>query len=196
MTTPEHILTVCTANICRSPVAERLLADVFGPEVRVSSAGAKAVVGAPACPEAQNWLQEQYAPGRRSRHASSPLDHAARQLTPDLVSGASLILTATRDQRATVIRLLPGAQTYTFTLAQAARIAGWQTAQGAQAPKRSADRFAWLVRTLHEGRGSAPRPDDEADDDLPDPHEHQGTHAEMLPRAYSSIATIAHLLVG
>ena len=42
-----RILTVCTGNICRSPVAERLLTKSLGDEVTVASAGVHAALSAP-----------------------------------------------------------------------------------------------------------------------------------------------------
>ncbi len=47
-TGPFKILTVCTGNICRSPLAEGLLRKVLrGLPVEVSSAGTGALVGVP-----------------------------------------------------------------------------------------------------------------------------------------------------
>jgi protein-tyrosine phosphatase len=48
----QNIMTVCVGNICRSPVAEGLLAQAL-PPCKVWSAGLYAVVGAPAEPTAQ-----------------------------------------------------------------------------------------------------------------------------------------------
>lgn len=45
-------MTVCIGNICRSPVAEGLLAQAL-PQCKVWSSGLHAVVGAPADPTAQ-----------------------------------------------------------------------------------------------------------------------------------------------
>ena len=42
-----RILVVCVGNICRSPMAEVLLADALGDTGRVSSAGIGALVGEP-----------------------------------------------------------------------------------------------------------------------------------------------------
>ena len=47
------ILTVCTGNVCRSPIAEKLLRLELRdlPGVRVHSAGTNALVNAPMTPE-------------------------------------------------------------------------------------------------------------------------------------------------
>lgn len=48
----QNVMTVCIGNICRSPVAEGLLAQAL-PQCKVWSSGLHAVVGAPAEPTAQ-----------------------------------------------------------------------------------------------------------------------------------------------
>ena len=80
-----HILVVCVGNICRSPMAEAVLRhELRGQdEVTVESAGLGALVGEPASEHSVVLMQE------RGIDISS---HRARQLTPELVSEAELIL--------------------------------------------------------------------------------------------------------
>jgi len=80
-----HILVVCVGNICRSPMAEALLTDALRgqEEFTVESAGLGALVGHPASEFAVQLMDE------RGIDISS---HRARQITPDLVSKADLIL--------------------------------------------------------------------------------------------------------
>ncbi len=47
---------------------------------------------------------------------------AARQLRPDMIEDASLIVAAARDHRSAVVRLVPGAVHRTFTLLELARL--------------------------------------------------------------------------
>ena len=54
----QNVMTVCIGNICRSPVAEGLLAQAL-PQCKVWSSGLHAVVGAPAEPTAQALALEQ-----------------------------------------------------------------------------------------------------------------------------------------
>lgn len=51
-----------------------------------------------------------------------PQGHTARQLTPQIISGAALILTATRAQRSEVVLLHPAAVRRTLTIRQLGRL--------------------------------------------------------------------------
>lgn len=80
----KNILLVCVGNICRSPMAEALLAhQLAGKGVRVESAGIGALVNHPADPMAQALMEE------RGIDLSA---HRARQLNADMVSEFELIL--------------------------------------------------------------------------------------------------------
>ena len=111
-----RILLVCTGNICRSPLAEQLLRarfEAIGLQAEVHSAGTHAMVASPMTEEAAALAL---------KHGAHSTQHAARQLTEQLVGEADLILTATRDHRREVVTLLPKATRYTFTLNQFARL--------------------------------------------------------------------------
>lgn len=95
----QHVLFVCTGNICRSPLAASLLERALkerGLEVKVTSAGTGAWDGAPASEGAYLVALE------------GGLDlsgHRARLLTRELVEEADLILTMARHHRARVDEL-------------------------------------------------------------------------------------------
>src|SRR5258706_9796445 len=95
----QHVLFVCTGNICRSPLAASLLERALkerGLEVDVTSAGTGAWDGAPASEGA-------YLVGlERGLDLSG---HRARLLTRELVEGADLVLTMARHHRARVEEL-------------------------------------------------------------------------------------------
>ena len=80
-----HILVVCVGNICRSPMAEALLRHALSEkeEFVVESAGLGALVGYAASEHAVALMNE------RGIDISS---HRARQLHPELVNKADLIL--------------------------------------------------------------------------------------------------------
>lgn len=98
-----HVLIICIGNICRSPIAEALLAVAVQethPEVVVSSAGLAALVGRPADPISQELM---YARGIDLR------GHCARQLSSEIVFTSDLILTMSTEQTQRVEKQYPGA---------------------------------------------------------------------------------------
>ncbi|WP_258320036.1 arsenate reductase/protein-tyrosine-phosphatase family protein [Enterobacter hormaechei] len=78
----KSILVVCTGNICRSPIGERLLRQHL-PDRHIASAGIYGLEGCPADDSAQDvaW-----------RHGISLDGHVARRLTRNLMQGSDLIL--------------------------------------------------------------------------------------------------------
>jgi len=80
-----HILVVCVGNICRSPMAAALLRNALGEKqgITVESAGLGALVGEPASSDAVALMHE------RGLDISG---HRARQITPDMVQSADLVL--------------------------------------------------------------------------------------------------------
>src|SRR3954451_11507451 len=90
---------VCTGNICRSPMAEVLLARRLrekGIASVVQSAGLGALVGAPADPIACALMA-----GRGLELGS----HRARQITQEMIRGADLVLTMEAGQQRAVEEL-------------------------------------------------------------------------------------------
>jgi protein-tyrosine phosphatase len=170
------VLVVCTANVCRSPLAARLLGEAL--EVPVFSAGSHARFADPACPVANPGIV----------HRSVPLEKAH-------VRAASLVLGVSREHRSAAVALLPSAQTRSFTLLQAARLAAWLAVEGVVAPASlgPADRLTWWVEELDAARGDAPR-GEAWDDDLADPHESSAHHEDVLPRLAAAVRTLAGVL--
>lgn len=112
------ILTVCTGNVCRSPLMERLLQRSldrrFGAgAVPVRSAGTMALVGSP--------MDERAAAVLRGM-GGDPEGFEARRLVEPMISSAALVLTATRDHRSQVSRMHPRAMRRTFTFRELAHI--------------------------------------------------------------------------
>jgi low molecular weight protein-tyrosine phosphatase len=176
------VLVVCTANVCRSPLAARLLAAELGDSVAVTSAGVRATAGAPSCEQA-----ELVRPGEQR--------HAAVRLDAGQVRSASLVLGAAREHRSASVALVPAAQRKAFTLLQAARLAAWLEKQGTAAPAGlpAHERLAWWVEELDAARGDAPR-GDAADDDLSDPHVGGAPHQVVLPRIVDAAAVLGGIL--
>lgn len=94
-----RILTVCTGNICRSPVAERLLQAGLDQAVPggfvVTSAGTRALVGEPIQPPSADIVRT---------FGGNAEGFAARQLTSKILRGVDLVLTMTSGHRGEVLR--------------------------------------------------------------------------------------------
>lgn len=110
------VLMVCTANLCRSPMAERLLqhrVDVVGLGWSIRSAGTRALPDQPMHEQAARAL------ARRGIHTG---DWRSRLLDADLVREADLILTSTAAHRGAVVMLEPRALGRTFPILQFSRL--------------------------------------------------------------------------
>ncbi|HUR73993.1 MAG TPA: hypothetical protein VMZ00_06940 [Sporichthya sp.] len=159
------VLFVSTGNVCRSPLAEAILrtklAAVLGPDARTfrcESAGTWGHVGASMEPHAAAVLRER---------GADPEGFQARELGPDHLLAADLILGATREHRDQVALLDPYAVGRTFSLREFARLARdvdpatLPASDPATRARALVDRVA-MARTPHPGPG-------QAEDDIPDP---------------------------
>ncbi|WP_454902168.1 low molecular weight protein-tyrosine-phosphatase [Variovorax gossypii] len=102
------VLTVCIGNICRSPMAEGLLAAGL-PHLRVFSAGIGALVGQPADATAQALMR------RRGIDISG---HVAQQVSQLLCRQADLILVMEREQRRHLESAYPFVRGKVFRIAE------------------------------------------------------------------------------
>jgi protein-tyrosine phosphatase len=162
-----RILHVCTGNICRSPMAERLtragLEQRLGADAErflVESAGTWGHSGSPMEPHALTTLASYGIDGQ---------DFRARELVAEHVVAADLVLAATREHRAAAVVLHPRAASRTFTLREFARLS--RVVDPARLPDGDpVERAQALVRGAAARRGMVP-PDNPRDDDLDDPYQ-------------------------
>lgn len=177
------VLTVCTGNICRSPVAAQLLNRAFPEFMQASSAGLAAVVGSDIDPRMRDVAQ---GAGIVLR------PHVAHMVTERALLSADLVLTMTIDQRGGVLEVTPRVLRQSFTLKEFTRLASELVGSG---------RFSWLpgesiedgvrrlvplaarYRGVH-GRGS--------DDDIADPFRRPETaYRRAFEQIHGAIAQLA-----
>jgi protein-tyrosine-phosphatase len=95
----KKVLFVCTANVCRSPMAQELfnaLAEDEGLPFRAESAGTAALEGRPMAENALAALEEAGVYPRET--------HSARQVSAAMIEGAELVLAMTPQHAATLRR--------------------------------------------------------------------------------------------
>lgn len=187
-----QILTVCTGNICRSPLLERVLQGVVDERwgsgaVPVRSAGTMALVG--------SAMDEQSAQ-RLAGFGGSPDGFVSRQLTRDLVAAADLVLTATREHRAAVVKVYPRALRYTFTVGDFADLAEHLPAGDLPDTEDGAQWVREITATLAARRGLRP-PRDAAEVDLADPYlRPEATYQRMTDQVSTLLPRVTRALTG
>lgn len=108
------LLFVCTGNICRSPIAERVAARLGGDEITVSSAGTGALNGHAMHPLSAQVLTE------RGYDATG---FESRYLRPPMLADIDIVLCLAREHRAACQRALPARWRRMFTLIEFAELA-------------------------------------------------------------------------
>ncbi|WP_424936260.1 MULTISPECIES: hypothetical protein [Bacteria] len=178
------ILTVCTGNICRSPLAATLLATRLSDlAVQVGSAGTQALVG--------HGMPE---PARRIAllHGADPdlvTDHEARLLTEPRLHEADLVLAMTGEHRTFALHLAPSGLRRTFAVREFARLAATledktlhEIVEGAGSAPRA--RLEAVVTAVADQRGTSPAA--EGDEDVVDPYRrsfsvYEESAAQLVP---------------
>ncbi|MFC4147028.1 phosphotyrosine protein phosphatase [Micromonospora mangrovi] len=172
---PFTVLHVCMGNICRSPMAERLL--LLAVRERLGRHGAD--------PARSDELVHSHSAGTGGWHAGEEMNppaarqvtarggdvagFAARKLRSDLIDAADLVLTATADQQEYVVALRPDAAARTFVLGEFGRLLGLVDAAALPPVEATPDavhaRGVALVAAADAARqGASPLPTDDLDD--------------------------------
>jgi len=179
-----HVLVVCTANVCRSPVAERLLQREWaaaGIPVRVQSAGSLGGRN-----NVHGYTVE------AARFARIDLtDHRSRPLTTEMIAteGADLVIGMAREHLRAAISLEPSCWPRAFTMRELVRRTG-------ELPTPPADWDDWLA-ACHDGRHMGDLMVPEPTDDLPDPYGRPlSDHIMMVQEVAGASALIATALPG
>lgn len=177
-----RLLIVCTANQCRSAMAEFLfrtaLADI-GIDWDVASAGTDAMVGLPMDSQALRLLN--------SRQIKV-LGWSTSAVTPAMLRDSDLVLTATRRHRGVLVQAVPDAVTKTFPILQFSRLVSISATGRAHWSPRDSASWPGSLRSLSELARSLPS---SAADDLLDPvgqpYRHFRNCARTVDRAIAAI---------
>lgn len=190
-----RILIVCTGNICRSPFIERLLQhqlDEGRPAsdrpIVVNSAGTGALTGS---------AMDERAAERLMALGGDPVGFRARALTPDLIAGSDLVLTATRWHRGRVAEMYPKALRQVFTLRDFADLVAGADGPGSRVTHP--DPKAWVRQVTEKAaasRGLKP-PLEPAQADIVDPFRREdGVFDTMAEQIAESMPAVVRALAG
>jgi len=168
------ILTICTANICRSPMMEILLHARLDPKrFEIASAGVR---GWDAAPIDSMVVLE------LARLGHKATGHKSRTLDVHHVEQADLVLTASREHRASVLAMSPKALRKTFTLREFAALID----------SVESDSLEDLVVDASRRRSTAP-----TDVDLPDPYmQEPAVHHRVAEDIAAAVDVVATRLSG
>ena len=170
MPDPDGIVVLCTANVCRSPMAAALLArrlSGLGVAARVRSAGMLRG-GDPPLPEVISVM---------ARYGIDITGHRSRVACAADLARASLVLAMARDNLRYAVVTEPGVWPRAFTLRELIR-------RGERiGPRRPGEPLSGWLSRVHEGRERVALLGDSPDDDVPDP-------AGQPLRAYEDVARL------
>lgn len=181
-----EILTVCTGNVCRSPLAATMLATRLADlDVRVTSAGTYGLQDQPMTDDTKRL-------GSELRVDADLLNaHRASYLTEAHLVAPDLILAMSREHRRRIVELSPGRLRSTLTVREFARLAAEvsdaeirDTATGAGDDDPA--RLRAVLTTILGKRGMTAPPADPNDDDVIDPYRrswetYQRTGSQLAP---------------
>ena len=164
-----RILTVCTGNICRSPLAEQLLKSALrGVEhIEFDSAGTQAMV--------DNPMPEHSLEIAKNNEISDAELHRGKQLLEAHLDSADLILAMDRGHRRKIVELSPRATRKVFTVREFKRLIDVTTDEHLRAEILASDgtpvgKLRAAVDAARLGRSDLIPLDNPDDDDVVDPY--------------------------
>ncbi|MEV4762322.1 phosphotyrosine protein phosphatase [Micromonospora chokoriensis] len=197
---PFTVLHVCMGNICRSPMAERLLALAVRERLTRRAED----------PARAEEMVHSHSAGTGGWHAGEEMNppaarqvtgrggdvegFAARKLRSDHIDAADLVLTATADQQEYVVALRPDAAARTFVLGEFGRLLAAVDATALPSAEATPEavyaRGVALVAAAHDARlGASALPTDDLDDPW-------GRGDQCFSRVADEIEETVHPLAG
>lgn len=165
-----EILTVCTGNICRSPLAAALLRTRLAPlDVNVASAGTRGLRESP-------MTEETFALATSLGVSTDDIAaHRSRFLLESYLVSPDIIFAMTREHRRDVVELAPSRMRSTFTIREFARLADSLTDHQLRSAADAggtdpSSRVRALSAAVASQRGLVLPPADPTDDDVIDPY--------------------------
>ncbi|WP_164996649.1 arsenate reductase/protein-tyrosine-phosphatase family protein [Actinomyces minihominis] len=186
-----RITTVCTGNICRSPLAELLLrADLPATHFSISSAGVMAV------PNGQ--VPDQQLKIGKDLGLTDLARHRARMVTPGLIGASDLILAMSRRHRRKLVQMDPQAVRRIFTLREFAHLAEYVTPEDVEA-LLDTDVLSAAVEAVARMRGMVPPLESPDELDIVDPFKqskdiYRASRDQLLPAAETTAAYFTGIL--
>ena len=172
-----RILVVCTGNICRSPYIERRLAGLLhDSDAVITSAGTRALIGAPIEPDSAALLEAA---------GGSTAGFAARQISPAILAEADLVIAATQSHRVEAVRVNPRVLRRTFTLGELAdllRDADLAAEAGAAGETDPQQPWARLVAEIALRRRGLFRARPAEESDISDPYQRGSAAYDIMAR--------------
>lgn len=195
------VLVVCTANVCRSPMAELAIRRRFGQlpgfeVVPVASAGLRVADGSVVCDAVEGFGDD---PQWRLMAGA----HRPRAFEPDQARQAALVLSATRELRSALVAALPECRASVFTLREAVWLGQGYVRDAATPAAASVEAFRAHLDAM---RGLLPLPEPPlrrlrrtvADAfDIPDEHGRRAArHSATLRSAFGAASELAGRIAG
>lgn len=184
-----RILVICTGNICRSPLVERVLQGALDQAygagvVEVRSAGTHGLIDNPMDERAAAILHEL---------GGDSAGFAGRRLSGALLRDVDLVLTATRKHRASVVRMRPKALRSAFTVRELGHLADQM--DPATLPSDPGERLRAVAATAVTLRGTNALIDPE-DLDVVDPYRRSDeTYAQMRGQLEPALESLLRVLL-
>lgn len=195
-----EIMTVCTGNVCRSPLAQQILhARLAGLPGQITSGGTYDMGGSEMPADAQR-LAAMY-----GVDAAVSAAHRSAVISADRLAAPDLILAMAREHRREIVGIAPSRLRSTFTVREFARLAADTSdaevvSAAAAAGADSGARLRAAVAVVAGHRGMTLPPESPEDDDVIDPYRrswntYQLSGSQLVP-ALDQVVRIVRLAVA